>query len=157
MDCSPPGSSIHGILQAKALEWFSIMPTTEIHYILTTTTKKKRILEWVAISFSRGFSWPRNRTQVSCIAGRFFTMALPLFSTPVTLISVLLPMNFWTFIYILPFCLIFFFDVYIHTILAIAYNDSSFYFFHVVMSQIFGSYFHSMASVYKGLPWWLRW
>ena len=48
MDCSPPGSSIHGILQA-------------------------RILEWVAISFSRGPSQPRNRTQVSCIAGRFFT------------------------------------------------------------------------------------
>ena len=78
-------------------------------------------------------------------------MALPLFSTPVTLISVLLPMNVWTFIYILPSCLIFFFDVYIHTVLAIVYNDSSFYFFHVVMSQIFGSYFHSMASVYKGL------
>ena len=71
--------------------------------------------------------------------------------TPVTLISVLLPMNVWTFIYILPSCLIFFFDVYIHTVLAIVYNDSSFYFFHVVMSQIFGSYFHSMASVYKGL------
>ena len=32
-----------------------------------------RILKWVAISFSRGSSWPRNRTQVSCIAGRFFT------------------------------------------------------------------------------------
>ena len=32
-----------------------------------------RILEWVAISFSRGSSWPRNWTQVSCIAGRFFT------------------------------------------------------------------------------------
>ena len=48
MDCSPPGSSVHGILQA-------------------------RILEWVAISFSRGSSWPRNWTQVSCIAGRFLT------------------------------------------------------------------------------------
>ena len=44
MDCSPPGSSVHRILQA-------------------------RILEWVAISFSRGSSWPRNRTWVSCIAG----------------------------------------------------------------------------------------
>ena len=44
MDCSPPGSSNHGILQA-------------------------RILEWVAISFSRGSSWLRDRTQVSCIAG----------------------------------------------------------------------------------------
>ena len=49
MDCSLPGSSVHGILQA-------------------------RILEWVAISFSRGSSWPRDRTPVSCIAGRFFTI-----------------------------------------------------------------------------------
>ena len=49
MDCSPPGSSVHGILQA-------------------------RILEWVAISFSRWSSWPRDWTQVSCIAGRFFTV-----------------------------------------------------------------------------------
>ena len=32
-----------------------------------------RILEWVAYPFSRGFSWPRNWTRVSCIAGRFFT------------------------------------------------------------------------------------
>ena len=48
MNCSPPGSSVHGILQA-------------------------RILEWVAISLSRGSSWPRDRTQVSHIAGRFFT------------------------------------------------------------------------------------
>ena len=31
------------------------------------------ILEWVAYPFSRGSSWPRNRTGVSCIAGRFFT------------------------------------------------------------------------------------
>ena len=45
----PPGSSIHGILQA-------------------------RILEWVAISFSRGSSRPRDRTQVSCIAGRCFNL-----------------------------------------------------------------------------------
>ena len=32
-----------------------------------------RILEWIAISFSRGSSRPRNQTRVSCIAGRFFT------------------------------------------------------------------------------------
>ena len=44
----PPGSSVNGILQA-------------------------RILEWVAISFSRGSSWSRNQTLVSCIAGRLFT------------------------------------------------------------------------------------
>ena len=42
MDHSPVGSSVHGILQA-------------------------RILEWVAISFSRGSSWPRDWTHVSCI------------------------------------------------------------------------------------------
>ena len=51
MDHSPPGSSVHGILQA-------------------------RILEWVAISSSRGSSWPRDRTHipyVSCVAGEFFT------------------------------------------------------------------------------------
>ena len=49
MDCSPPGSSVHGILQA-------------------------RILEWIAIPFSRGSSQPRDWTQVSCITGRFFTV-----------------------------------------------------------------------------------
>ena len=46
-DCSLPGSSVHGILQAK-------------------------ILDWVAISFFRGSSQPRDQTLVSCIAGRFF-------------------------------------------------------------------------------------
>ena len=49
MDGSPPGSSIHGILQA-------------------------RILEWVAISFSRRSSRPRDQTQVSRIAGRRFNL-----------------------------------------------------------------------------------
>ena len=48
MDYSLPGSSLHGISQA-------------------------RILEWVGISFSRGCSWPRDWTSVSCIAGGFFT------------------------------------------------------------------------------------
>ena len=32
-----------------------------------------RILEWITYPFSRGFSWPRNQTRVSCIAGRYFT------------------------------------------------------------------------------------
>ena len=49
MDCSPPGFSVHGIFQA-------------------------RVLEWVAISFSTGSSQPRDRTWVSCIAGRHFTL-----------------------------------------------------------------------------------
>ena len=49
MDSSLPGSSVHGIFQA-------------------------RILEWAAISFSRGSSQPRDRTWVSCIADRRFTV-----------------------------------------------------------------------------------
>ena len=55
MDCSPPGSSVHGILQA-------------------------RILEWVAIPFSRGSSWSRDWNCISCgfcIVGRFFTAEPP--------------------------------------------------------------------------------
>ena len=50
MDCSLSGSYVHRILQA-------------------------RILAWVAISFSRGSSQPRDQTQVSHIAGRFFTVS----------------------------------------------------------------------------------
>ena len=34
-------------------------------------------MEWVAISFSRGSSWPRDGTRVSCVAGRYFTLDLP--------------------------------------------------------------------------------
>ena len=49
MDCSLPGSSVHGIFQA-------------------------RLLEWIAISFSRGSSWPRDWTKVSRIAGIPFTI-----------------------------------------------------------------------------------
>ena len=55
MDYSPPGSSVLGISQA-------------------------RVLEWVAISFSRGSSWPRYQTHasfVSCTAGRFFNTVPP--------------------------------------------------------------------------------
>jgi len=48
MECSPPGSSVHGVLQAE-------------------------ILEWVAIPFSRGSSQPGYWTRVSCIEGKLFT------------------------------------------------------------------------------------
>ena len=48
MDCNPLGSSVHGISQA-------------------------RILEWVAIFFSRGYSPPRDQTHISCLASRFFS------------------------------------------------------------------------------------
>ena len=46
--CNPKDYAVHGILQA-------------------------RILEWVAFPFSRGSSQPREQTQVSCIASGFFT------------------------------------------------------------------------------------
>ena len=49
MDCSPPGSSVPGILQA-------------------------RILEWVAMPSFRGSSQPRDRTEAFCTAGGFFTV-----------------------------------------------------------------------------------
>ena len=49
MDCSLPGFSVHGILQA-------------------------RVLEWGAIAFSRGSSRPRDRNWVSCIGGRHFNL-----------------------------------------------------------------------------------
>ena len=51
MDCSLPGSSVHGIFQA-------------------------RVLEWVAIAFSMSFSQPKDQTQDSCLAGRFFTASV---------------------------------------------------------------------------------
>ena len=52
MNCSPPDSSVHGIFSAK-------------------------ILQWVAISYSRGSSRPRDRAHVSCLAGGFFTTVPP--------------------------------------------------------------------------------
>jgi len=52
VDCSPPGSSVHGILQA-------------------------RILEWVAMPSSRGSSHPRDQTASLALAGGFFTTEPP--------------------------------------------------------------------------------
>ena len=52
MDCSPQGSSVHGIIQAS-------------------------VLEWVAIPFSRGSFPPRNQTQVSCITADFLLSEPP--------------------------------------------------------------------------------
>ena len=57
VDSSPPGSSVHVVLQA-------------------------RILEWVTITFSRGSFYPRDRTWVSCIAGRLFAISPPGKSAP---------------------------------------------------------------------------
>ena len=57
VDCSPSGSSVRGVFPA-------------------------RILGWIAIPFSRGSSWPRDRSRVSCIAGGFF----PIWATRFSLI-----------------------------------------------------------------------
>ena len=113
-DCSPPGSSVHGILQARILEWVDIPfsrgssltqgsnpslphcstvgrfftvsgPPREVKVAQVCLTLcdpmdrvvhgilQARMLEWVAIPFSRESSQPRDRTQVSRIAGGFFT------------------------------------------------------------------------------------
>ena len=66
MDCSSPGSSAHGILQA-------------------------RVWEWVAISFSRGSSRHRDWTWISCTAGRFFTISATREAHYLVTISLALP------------------------------------------------------------------
>ena len=97
VDYSLPGSSVHGILQARILDWVAMpfsnicvkvkesefaqlcptlcnpmdcsLPGSSIHGIF-----QAEILEWVAISFSRGSSQPRDWTRVSRIVGRYFTI-----------------------------------------------------------------------------------
>ena len=126
MVCSPPSSSVHGISQARILEWVAIIfsrgssqsrdrthiscigrwvlyhwATMEAHIYVWKNVKvlvaqscptlwnsmdysspvfsapgilHARILEWVAIPFSRGSSWLRDQTCGSCTASRFFTV-----------------------------------------------------------------------------------
>ena len=89
IDGGPPGSPVPGSLQARTLEWVVISFSNAwkgkvkvgqssltlcdpmvytVHGIL-----QARILEWVAFPFSVGSSQPRDQTQVSLIAGRFFS------------------------------------------------------------------------------------
>ena len=71
LGCRPPGSSVHGIFQA-------------------------RILKWVAIHFFRGFFWPRDQTQISHTEGRFYIIwATREVQTPSNL-GFILPFN-WIF------------------------------------------------------------
>ena len=72
--CDPVDYTVHGILQA-------------------------RILEWVAVPFSRGSSQPRNRAQVSCIAGGFFT-SWATREAPLCLVSPFLPFRITRFLYL---------------------------------------------------------
>ena len=58
-------------------EFFETPWTVARQALPTHGISQARILEWVAISSSRGSSQPRDRTHVSCIAGRFFTTEPP--------------------------------------------------------------------------------
>ena len=76
VNCSLAGSSVHRILQAG-------------------------ILEWVAIPFSRGSSWPRDWTWISCIASRFFTVWTTRESQVIIIFSHFIHFFFWGFWYFL--------------------------------------------------------
>ena len=86
--CDPRDYRVHGILQARILEWVAIpfskgssqpRDQTQVSCIAggffyqLSHKGSSRILEWVAYLFSSGSSRPRNQTGVSCIAGGFFT------------------------------------------------------------------------------------
>ena len=86
--CDPMDYTVHGILQARILEWVAFpfsrgysQPRDQTHvfciegrfFISWTTEGSPRILEWVVYPFSSRSSKPRNWTRVSCIAGGFFT------------------------------------------------------------------------------------
>ena len=121
MDCSPPGSSIHGIFQARVLEWGAIglkvilllievqwvymcvcsvvsnslqscglysLPVSSVHGIFQT-----RILEWVAIFFSRESSQPMDWTHISCIfcIGRQIPYHCATWKAPVSLYPWVIP------------------------------------------------------------------
>ena len=88
MDCSLPGFSVHGdfpgkstgvgchaLLQGIFTTQGSNPGLLHCRWILYCLSHQgsPRILEWVAYPFSRGSSWLRNQTRVSCIAGGFFT------------------------------------------------------------------------------------
>ena len=83
IDRSPPGSSIHGILQARTLEWVAMPSSRESSQFRNRTqvsrtaggffTIRAKNMGVGSLSSLQGSSQPRNRHVVSCIAGRFFT------------------------------------------------------------------------------------
>ena len=86
-DCSPPGSSVHEILQARILEWVAIpfsrgssqpRDQTQVSHIAGNSLPaesqgKPKNTVVTSLSFSSGYSRQRNQTRVSCMAGGFFT------------------------------------------------------------------------------------
>ena len=86
--CDPMTYTVHGILQARILEWVAFpfsrgfftnhgsnLGLPHCRWILYQLSHKgsPRIMEWVAYTFSSRSSWPRNRRAISWIAGGFFT------------------------------------------------------------------------------------
>ena len=88
MDCSPPGSSVHGIFQARVLEWGAIAfseslscvqlfatPWTVAHQApLPMQILQARVSEWLAMPSSRESCQPKDGIQVSHIPGGLFTV-----------------------------------------------------------------------------------
>ena len=81
--CDPMDYTVHEILQTRILEWVTVpfsgnLPNPGLSHCRQIIYQlihqgSPRILEWVVSLFSSGSPWPRHRTRVSCIAGRFFT------------------------------------------------------------------------------------
>ena len=112
MVCSPPGFSVHWVLQARRLEW-------------------------VAISFSRGSSWPRDWTWVSCTAGSFFTnWATREVPTDYNISQIFFKL------YFLKFFKIYFWTLFCYCSFLYDGRERLYY---LVLSRNF-----------HGLPWWLR-
>ena len=66
LPCSPPGDLPNPGIEPRS-------PALKAYSLPLSHKGIPRILEWVTYSFSRGSSWPRNRSRVSCFAGGFFT------------------------------------------------------------------------------------
>ena len=66
--CYKVGCGYWVLLTSVGVCVYRLFGSASVHGIF-----QARTLKWIAISFSRGSSWPRNQTQVSCIAGRSFT------------------------------------------------------------------------------------
>ena len=93
MDCSPPGSSVHGIFQARVLEWgaiaFSILLYSKGNQLFVGSKSlwpqglypARLVYPWDSLGKntggSRGSSWPKDWTPISYIAGRFFSTEPP--------------------------------------------------------------------------------
>ena len=97
MDCSLPGSSIHGIFQARVLEWGAISFSKYMYSVISNSLQphgiyparllclwnfQVRILEWGATSYSRESSSSSNQTHISCIIGKQILYHLHLLGSP---------------------------------------------------------------------------